>query len=405
MNSGDTAWLLVSAALVMLMTPGLALFYGGMVRSKNILATLMHSFVLIGLISVEWMLVGYSMAFGPDRLGVVGDLSWFAFGGVGAEPNPAYAATVPHQAFALYQMMFAVITPALISGAFAERFRYSAYLLFSLLWSLLVYNPVAHWVWGTGGWLRQAGMIDFAGGSVVHITAGVSALAAALVVGRRKGFGTDNMAPHNLPMTVLGAGILWFGWFGFNAGSALSAGHVATSAFLATHMAAAAGTLSWLFVEWWHRGKPTMLGAASGCIAGLGTITPASGYVTPPAALLIGLAAGGLCYGAVMMKGRFRLDDSLDVVGVHGVGGIFGTVAAGLFATTAVNAAGANGLLHGNPRQLGVQLLGAGAVAAYSFLVTFGLMKGLDLAVGLRVSTEDEVMGLDLTQHGEAGYN
>jgi len=405
MNSGDTAWLLVSAALVMLMTPGLALFYGGMVRQKNILTTLMHSFVLIGLISVEWMLVGYSMAFGPDRLGVIGDLSWFALAGVGPEPFPAYAATVPHQAFAIYQMMFAVITPALISGAFAERFKYSTYLVFSLLWALLVYNPVAHWVWGTGGWLREAGFLDFAGGSVVHITAGVSALAAALVVGRRKGYGSDNMAPHNLPMTVLGAGILWFGWFGFNAGSALSAGHVATSAFLATHMAAAAGTLSWLFVEWWHRGKPTMLGAASGCIAGLGTITPASGFVTPVGALLIGTAAGALCYWAVMMKGRWRLDDSLDVVGVHGVGGIFGTAAAGLFATTTVNAAGANGLFHGNPRQLGVQLLGALAVAAWSFAVTFGLMRGLDAAMGLRVSTEDEVMGLDLTQHGESGYN
>jgi Amt family ammonium transporter len=389
----------------MLMTPGLALFYGGMVRSKNILATIMHSFVLIGLISVEWMLVGYSMAFGPDRLGIVGDLSWFALDGVGVEPFPAYAATVPHQAFAIYQMMFAVITPALISGAFAERFRYSTYLVFSLLWALLVYNPVAHWVWGTGGWLRGMGFLDFAGGSVVHVTAGVSALAAALVVGRRRGFGTENMAPHNLPMTVLGAGILWFGWFGFNAGSALSAGHVATSAFLATHMAAAAGTLSWLFSEWFHRGKPTMLGAASGCIAGLGTITPASGFVTPGAALLIGLAAGALCYGAVMLKGRLRLDDSLDVVGVHGVGGVFGTVMAGVFASVAVNAAGAEGLLRGNPRQLGVQLLGAAVVAAYSFLVTFGLMKGLDAAMGLRVSTEEEVMGLDLTQHGESGYN
>jgi len=405
MNTGDTAWLLVCAALVMLMTPGLALFYGGMVRQKNILGTVMQSFIVLGLISIEWMLVGYSFSFGPDRGGVIGDLSWFALNGVGLTPFKDYAATVPHQAFMIYQMMFAVITPALITGAFAERFKFSTYLVFTLLWALLVYNPVAHWVWGTGGWLRTFGVLDFAGGTVVHITAGVSALAAALVVGKRRGYGVENLAPHNLPMTVLGAGILWFGWFGFNAGSALAAGDLSTSAFVNTHMAAAAATLSWVFAEWIHRGKPTVLGAASGCIAGLGTITPASGFVQPVAAVAIGLTAGVLCYGAVMMKGRFGYDDSLDVVGVHCVGGTLGTLATGLFATTAVNAAGANGLLYGNPRQLAVQALAAGVILVYSFVVTWFLLKVLDRIMGLRVADEHEFMGLDLSQHGEAGYN
>jgi Amt family ammonium transporter len=405
MNTGDTAWLLVSAALVMLMTPGLALFYGGMVRAKNILGTVMQSFIVLGLISIEWMLVGYSFSFGPDRGGVIGDLSWFALNGVGLAPFQDYAATVPHQAFMIYQMMFAVITPALITGAFAERFKFSTYLVFSLLWALLVYNPVAHWVWGTGGWLRNLGVLDFAGGTVVHITAGVSALAAALAVGKRRGYGVETLAPHNLPMTVLGAGILWFGWFGFNAGSALAAGNLSTSAFVNTHMAAAAGTISWVFTEWIHRGKPTVLGAASGCIAGLGTITPASGFVQPGAAVLIGLAAGALCYSAVMMKGRFGYDDSLDVVGVHCVGGTLGTLATGLFATTAVNAAGANGLLFGNPRQLAVQALAAGVILLYSFAATWILLKVLDRVMGLRVTDEHEFQGLDITQHGEAGYN
>jgi Amt family ammonium transporter len=405
MQSGDTAWLLVSAALVMVMTPALALFYGGMVRQKNILTTLMHSFIVLGLISVEWMLVGYSFAFGPDLGGVIGDLSWFGLSGVGFEASN-YAPKVPHQAFMIYQMMFAVITPALISGAFAERFKFSTYLVFTLLWALLVYNPVAHWVWG-GGWLSAGPLklFDFAGGSVVHITAGLSALAAALAVGKRKGYGTENLSPHNLPMTVMGAGILWFGWFGFNAGSALAADNLATSAFVTTHMSAAAGTLSWVFTEWWHRGKPTVLGAASGCIAGLGTITPASGFVTPAGALVIGLIAGTICYCAVMLKGRMGFDDSLDVVGVHGVGGVFGTVAVGLFATTAVNATGANGLFFGNPRLLATQALGAVVVGAYAFCVTWLLMKGLDRTMGLRVSRDHEIMGLDLTQHGESGYN
>jgi Amt family ammonium transporter len=404
-NTGDTAWLLFSAALVMLMTPGLALFYGGMVRRKNILGTIMQSFIIIGLISVEWILVGYSFAFGPDRWGIIGDLSWFALSGVGLTPFKEYAATVPHQAFMIYQMMFAVITPALITGAFAERFKFSTFLVFTLLWALLVYNPVAHWVWGIGGWIRNLGALDFAGGTVVHITSGVSALAAALVVGKRKGFGTEIMAPHNLPMTVLGAAILWFGWFGFNAGSALAAGDLSTSAFVATHSAAAMATLSWVFAEWIHRGKPTVLGAASGCVAGLVAITPASGFVQPIGALFIGLAAGVICYAAVMLKGRFGYDDSLDVVGVHCVGGSLGALATGLLATTAVNAAGANGLLHGNPKLLAIQALAVVVVLAYSFIVSFLLLKVLDKTMGLRVDKEDEIQGLDLSMHGEAGYN
>ena len=405
MNTGDTAWLLVSAALVMLMTPGLALFYGGMVRRKNILGTIMQSFIIIGLISVEWILVGYSFAFGPDRGGVIGDLSWFALNGVGLTPFKDYAATVPHQAFMIYQMMFAVITPALITGAFAARFKFSTFLAFTLLWALLVYNPVCHWVWGIGGWIRNLGALDFAGGTVVHITSGVSALAAALVVGKRKGFGVDNMAPHNLPMTVLGAAILWFGWFGFNAGSALAAGDLSTSAFVATHSAAAMATLSWVFAEWIHRGKPTVLGAASGCVAGLVAITPAAGFVQPTAALVIGLLAGAVCYGAVMMKSKLGYDDSLDVVGVHCVGGTLGALATGVFATTAVNAAGANGLLYGNPKLLAIQALAVGVALVYSFVVSFILLKVLDKTMGLRVEKEDEVMGLDLSMHGEAGYN
>jgi Amt family ammonium transporter len=404
MNTGDTAWLLVSAALVMFMTPGLALFYGGMVRRKNILGTIVQSLVLVGLISVEWALVGYSMAFGPDHAGIIGDLSWFGLSGVGLAPYKEYAATVPHQAFMVYQMMFAVITPALITGAFADRFRFSAFLVFSLLWALLVYNPVAHWVWGIGGWIRNLGALDFAGGTVVHITSGVSALAAALVVGKRKGFGSDNMAPHNLPMTVIGAAILWFGWFGFNAGSALAAGELSTSAFVRP--------------TWRRRPRP-----CHGCSrrdspsqahrprGGLGvrrrvgTITPASGFVTPLSAILIGLAAGAACYGAVMMKGRLGYDDALDVVGVHCVGGTLGALATGLLATTVVNAGGANGLFYGNAKLLAIQSLAVVVVLIYSFTVTFGLLKILDKVMGLRVSREDEMMGLDLSEHGEAGYN
>jgi len=403
-DSGDTAWVLMSTALVMLMTPGLALFYGGMVRSKNVLGTIMHSFIAIALVSIQWILFGYSLSFGPDVNGVIGNLSWVGLGNVGLTPNADYAPTIPHLAFMVYQMMFAVITPALISGAFAERIKFSSFLLFTVAWTTVVYDPVAHWVWGAGGWLKNLGVLDFAGGIVVHATSGFSALAAALYIGKRKGFLQEHMPPHDLPMTVLGAGLLWFGWFGFNAGSALSSGSLATMAFVTTHTAAVSATLTWIFVEWVHRGKPTMFGAATGAIAGLATITPAAGFVGPMPALLIGMAAGVFCYIALNAKNRFKYDDSLDAFGVHGVGGTLGTVMAGVFASVAVNAAGANGLLFGNPKQLAVQIGSVALVAVYSFAVSLGLFKIIDMVMGLRVDAEQETEGLDISQHGEAGY-
>jgi Amt family ammonium transporter len=403
-DTGDTAWILVSAALVMLMTPGLAMFYGGMVRSKNVLGTIMHSFIAIALISIQWILFGYSLSFGPDVGGVIGNLSWAGLSGVGLAPNGDYAATVPHLAFMAYQMMFAVITPALISGAFAERMKFSAYLLFILVWTTVVYDPVAHWVWGNHGWLKQLGVLDFAGGTVVHATSGFSALAAALIIGKRRGFLQEPMPPHSLPMTVLGAGLLWFGWFGFNAGSALSSGELATMAFVTTHTAAVSATITWIVVEWFHRGKPTMFGAATGAIAGLATITPAAGYVGPMAALVIGVAAALLCYTALNAKTRFGYDDSLDAFGVHGVGGTIGTIMAGIFASVAINAGGANGLFFGNPHQLAVQAGSVLLIAAYSFIVSIVLFKIIDAIIGLRVSKDEETEGLDISQHGEAGY-
>jgi Amt family ammonium transporter len=403
-DTGDTTWLLISTALVMLMTPGLALFYGGMVRKKNVLGTIMQSFIALGIVSIQWVLFGYSLSFGPDVHHLVGNFSWIGLNGVGLEPNPDYAATVPHQAFMLFQMMFAVITPALITGAFAERFKFSAYIIFLFLWSTIVYDPIAHWVWGMGGWIHNLGALDFAGGLVVHISSGVSALAAAFVVGKRRGHGHDLMPPHNLTMTLLGAALLWFGWFGFNGGSALASGALATSAFLATHIAAAGATFSWVLVEWKMRGKPTMLGAASGCVAGLVGITPAAGFVDPMSALLIGLAVGAVCYYGIGIKNIFGFDDSLDAVGVHGVGGIFGALATGLLASRAVNAAGADGLLLGNPGLLGVQALSILAVVLYSFSVTWILLKVLDKVMGVRVTAEEESVGLDLSQHEESGY-
>ena len=403
-DTGDTTWILVSTALVMLMTPGLALFYGGMVRQKNVLGTIMLSFVALGVVTVQWVLIGYSLAFGPDIKGLIGGLQWVGLQGVGLTPNPDYAATVPHQAFMMFQMMFAIITPALISGAFAERFKFSTYLVFVLLWSTLVYAPLAHWVWGVGGWLRSLGALDFAGGLVVHISSGVSALAAAIIIGKRKGHGHEHMPPHNLTMTLLGATLLWFGWFGFNGGSALASGALATSAFLITHIAAATATLSWIFVEWKLRGKPTLLGAASGAVAGLVAITPASGFVGPLAALFIGLCAGALCYFGVNIKNHFGFDDSLDAVGVHGVGGIFGALATGLFASTAINAAGADGAFFGNPSLLLIQLLSVVVAVVYAFSVTWVILKILDRTMGVRVPIEEEVEGLDLSQHGESGY-
>jgi len=349
-------------------------------------------------------LIGYSLSFGPDIKGIIGSLQWAGLNNVGLTPNPDYAATVPHQAFMMFQMMFAIITPALISGAFAERFKFSAYLIFVLLWSTFVYAPLAHWVWGTGGWLRSLGTLDFAGGLVVHISSGVSALAAAIIIGKRKGHGHEHMPPHNLTMTLLGATLLWFGWFGFNGGSAVASGTLATSAFMTTHIAAATATLSWLFVEWKHRGKPTLLGAASGAVAGLVAITPASGFVGPISALIIGLCAGALCYFGVNIKNFFGFDDSLDAVGIHGVGGIFGALATGIFASKVLNPAGADGLFFGNPSLLLTQLISVVVAVVYAFSITWIILKILDRTIGLRVPIEEEVEGLDLSQHGESGY-
>ena len=403
-DTGDTTWMLVSTAFVMLMTPGLALFYGGMVRRKNVLGTIMQSFIALGVITVVWVLWGYSLAFSPSSNGFIGGLEWLGLQGVGLTPNPDYAGTIPHQLFMLFQMMFAIITPALITGAVAERMKFSAYLLFLVLWSTLVYVPLAHWVWGVGGWIRNLGALDFAGGLVVHVSSGVSALAAAFILGKRKGYDTELSPPHNMTMTVLGAALLWFGWFGFNAGSAVASGALAVSAFVATHIASATATLSWVIVEWIHRGKPTVLGAASGSVAGLVAITPASGFVGPLPALLIGLCAGGVCYFGIRLKSKMRYDDSLDAVGVHGVGGAFGTLATGLFASRAINAAGADGLFFGNPGLLLTQLESAGAAIVYAFIVSWILLKVLDKVIGLRLNDEHELEGLDQSQHGETGY-
>lgn len=405
-SAGDTAWVLTSSALVLLMTaPGLALFYAGMVRRKNVLATLMQSFFMVAIISVQWALFGYSLAFSPWT-SIVGGLSWIGLSGVSAtQAYPAYAATIPHQAFMVFQCMFAVITPALITGAFAERISFRGFLVFSLLWTTLIYDPLAHWVWGIDGWIHKMGALDFAGGTVVHISSGVSALAAVLVIGRRQGYPREPMIPHNLTLTVTGAGLLWFGWFGFNAGSALAANGLAVSAFVATHLGACAATISWVLAEWWRTGKPTVLGAVSGAVAGLVAITPASGYVGPGAAIVIGGVAGVVCYTAVRMKSHFGYDDALDVVGVHGVGGIWGALATGVFATVAVNSAGANGLLYGNPRQLLVQAIAVGASIAFAFVGSLILLKVTDAIVGLRVDADSESMGLDLSEHEEKGYS
>jgi ammonium transporter, Amt family len=410
MNGADTAFVLVSAALVMLMTPGLALFYGGMVRSKNVLATIMQNFIMLGLVGVMWALWGYSLAFGPDVGHFIGDLSYLGLNGVGFEPFKAYSETIPHQTFMIYQAMFAIITPALITGAFAERMKFSTFLVFMALWSTIVYNPVAHWVWGDGGWLKNLGALDFAGGTVVHINAGIAALAGALVVGPRRGYagygnGAEAFIPHNLGMTILGAGLLWFGWFGFNAGSALASGALASSAFTATHLATCAATLAWVAAEWINRGKPTTLGAASGAVAGLVAITPAAGYVGPMSALLIGLGAGTICYLAVLAKVKLGYDDSLDVVGVHCVGGIWGALATGLFASKLVNPAGGDGLFFGNPGQLVNQCIAVASTLVFSFVISYILFKILDATMGLRVPVEDEVAGLDLTEHQETGYS
>ena len=404
-QAGDTAFMLVCAALVLLMTPGLALFYGGMVRRKNVLGTIMQSFVMISLISFEWVYLGYSMSFGPDVNGLVGDLSWAGLSGVGVAPNPDYAPTIPHNVFMIYQCMFAVITPALITGAFAERVRFSSFAVFSVAWAVLVYNPVCHWVWGSGGWLKNLGVLDIAGGLVVHLTCGMAALASVMVIGARRDHGKRQFFPHNLPMTLLGTGLLWFGWFGFNGGSALAADGLAANAFIATHLGGMAGMAMWTAMEWIYQRKPTTLGAASGAVAGLATITPAAGFVGPNQAVLIGLIAGLCCYFAVVLKSRLRFDDSLDVVGIHGLGGLVGTLCVGLFATKAVNPAGVDGLFAGNPAQLGVQALACAVVLGYSLAVSAALLKAVKAVAGLRLHPDHETMGLDLSLHSETAYS
>ncbi len=405
-NSGDTAWVLISTALVMLMTfPGLALFYGGLVRRKNVLATIMQSFFMLCLISIQWVLFGYSLSFGPDQGHFIGSLAWFGLKGVGMAPNPDYAATIPHLLFMAYQMMFAIITPALITGAFAERMKFSTYVVFTLLWATLVYDPVCHWVWGTGGWLKNMGALDFAGGTVVHVSSGISALICALVIGKRRGYGREPMSPHNLTLTIIGAALLWFGWFGFNAGSALGANELAVWAFISTNTAAAAAALTWMFIEWKVIGKPTILGGATGAVAGLVAITPAAGFVTPMSAIIIGCLVGVVCYTAVaVIKLKFGYDDSLDAFGVHGVGGTLGALITGLLAQKLVNPAGNNGLFFGNPELFLTQAKGVIVTAAYAIAVTFILLKVLEATMGLRVEDEDEVIGLDITQHEESAY-
>jgi Amt family ammonium transporter len=405
LDSGDTAYVLICSALVMLMTPGLALFYGGMVRAKNVLGTVMQSFFALGLVSVLWVLVAYSLAFGPDKGHLIGGLDYLGFKGVGQAPNPDLAPTIPHLAYAAFQLFFAVITPALITGAFAERMKFSGYVLFTSLWLVLIYAPMAHWVWAPGGWIRELGALDFAGGTVVHMNSGVAALAAAIVVGRRAGFGRDAIVPHNLPLTVLGASLLWFGWFGFNAGSALAANGLAATAFIGTNTAAAAGAIGWALFDVLRSRRSTTLGAASGAVAGLVAITPAAGYVGPSASIAIGLAAGLVCAAATTVKFRVGYDDALDVVGVHAVGGMLGALLIGLFADTAFNKAGSDGLFAGG----GLALLGKQAVAVvatlvFSFVGSFVLLKVTNALVGLRVTPEEEATGLDLSQHAEAGY-
>lgn len=404
-NNGDTAWVLAASALVLVMVmPGLALFYGGQVRSKNALGTMMQSFLILCLVSLIWVLFGYSLAFGPDKGGVIGSLDWAGLSGVGGDPNPTYAPTVPHLAFMLFQLMFAAFTPALITGAFAERIRFGALALFVGLWTIFIYCPLAHWLWG-GGWLRKLGALDFAGGAVVHISSGAAALACALVLGRRRGYRTDYMAPHNLSLTLLGSGLLWFGWYGFNGGSARGANVTAIGAIVATHVAAATAALVWMTVEWSHRGKPTLLGAVSGAVAGMATVTPGAGFVSPLSAILFGLAGGALCYYAVVWKGKIGYDDSLDVVGIHGVGGIVGILATGLFASKALNPAGADGLFFGNPAQMSIQAVTAVAAVLFSFVGTYVVLKIVDGLTGLRVSPEEEATGLDLSQHNERAYS
>jgi Amt family ammonium transporter len=404
-NAADTAWLLVSSALVMLMTPGLALFYGGMVRRKNFLSTIMMSFAILALVGILWVVYGYSLSFGPDKWGIIGGLDWVGLRQVGQEPSSIYATTVPHLAFMIFQAMFAIITVALITGAVVERMKFSALMVFSVLWLTFVYSPVAHWVWGSGGWLARLGALDFAGGTVVHINAGASALALAWLLGPRRGYREkEPMEPNNIPMVVLGAGLLWFGWFGFNAGSALTSGGLAASAFVATNTAAATAAFTWMLLSWIHR-RPSLLGAATGAVVGLVAITPAAGFVSPVMGIPIGVGAAVACYYAMLLRARkMGIDESLDVWACHGIGGTWGALATGIFASVAVNSAGANGLIFGNALQLAKQLLAVGVVWAFAFGMTLGLGKLVDVTMGLRVSPTEETVGLDISQHGERAY-
>ena len=403
-DPGDTAWVLISSALVMLMTPGLAFFYGGMVGRKNILGMLMQCCILLCIVSVQWVLYGYSLAFGPGK-GFWGGFDWVGLAGVGFEPFKDYAPTIPHQAFMIFQAMFAIITPALIIGAFAERMKFSAFVIIMILWATFVYDPVCHWVWGVGGWLKEMGALDFAGGTVVHINAGIAALMTAIVIGKRKGGGHKAILPHNLPFTVMGTALLWFGWFGFNAGSALAANGIAVNAFVVTNTAAAAAGLTWAILDWIFNDKPTMLGTATGAVAGLVAITPAAGFVSAVSAIIIGFFVSIFCFIAVaVVKPKFGYDDALDVFGVHCVGGIWGALATGLFASKAINPDGANGLFFGNPKQFLIQLAAVGVTVAYSFVASYIIYKVVNLIIKVRVPENEETMGLDLTQHHENAY-
>jgi Amt family ammonium transporter len=404
-DTGDTAWVLMSAALVMLMTPGLAFFYGGLVRRKNMLSVLMQCFMALCIISIQWVVCGYSLSFGPDKNGIIGGLDWTFLTNVGMTPNPIYSSTIPHEVFMMFQMMFAVITPALIIGAFAERMKFSAFVIFILLWATIVYNPITHWLWGDGGFLKNMGALDFAGGAVVHINAGMTALAAALVLGKRQGYPNGISPPHNLPFAALGAGLLWFGWFGFNAGSALKASGLAGNAFAVTHIAGAVAGVTWSVLDWLRYKKPTTLGMITGAVAGLAAVTPASGYVTPIGAICIGIGAGILPWLVVTcLKTKLGYDDSLDAFGVHGIGGIWGVIATGLWATKTINPDGADGLFYGNPAQLLIQLKVVLVTAVYSFVIGYVLLKFVDVVIKLRVTEHEERVGLDLTQHREAAY-
>jgi Amt family ammonium transporter len=407
-NTGDTGFMMICAALVLFMTPGLAFFYGGLVRSKNVVNTMMMSFAAMGVVAVQWVLWGYSLAFGPNDglLGsFAGGLQWLGLGGVGLGPNPDYSARIPHQLFMIYQAMFAIITPALISGAIVERMKFKSYIVFIFCWSTLAYDLVAHWVWGVGGWLHTMGALDFAGGTVVHINAGVAALVATLMLGPRKDFPHRSSPPHNVTLALLGGGMLWFGWFGFNAGSALGSSATATVAFVATNTAAGSGMLGWMLLDTFLKGKPTAVGAITGAVAGLVAITPACGFVTPLAAMVIGLGVSGVCYWTLNHRIKWHLDDTLDAFSVHGIGGIFGALMTGVFATRSVNPAGGDGLLYGNPGQFFVQCAAVGSTIAFSALVTFVLLKVIGATMGIRSNDENQSEGLDLVEHGEKGYH